>query len=442
VLTKLRFELRGHMKRCNSFLKGTRLRNGSAVFIAALVWLEALAISQPSISVRQITFGPENHFFGYIGHVQNIPWNKSGRYILAMQTTFQDHMPRPEEAAKVVLIDTHNNDAVRIVDRTHAWNPQQGTMFYWNPASPETQFFFNDRDLKTGKVFCVLFDISEGPHGRRVREYRFEDTPIGNSGVAQNGGCFLGINYGRLDRLRRVTGYPGAFDWTTGVKHPEDDGVFKVDAATGEKTLLVSFRELAQALRPTHPTVDRTALFINHTLWNREDDRIFFFVRGNFSKRDSRINAPFVIKPDGSGLTLQKQFIGGHPEWDYGRRMIGRIDDRQVIYDVDRQLVVGVLGNPDVFPNPEGDIALSPDGKWFVNGYKNRAAGKNFYVLYRRSDGAYIRSPGFDIGRWTSGDLRQDPSPCWNRESNRILVPGLAGDGNKTRQLFLIELME
>jgi len=430
------------MKRSGSPTAGTRLRNYLALLIVALVSLEAPAASRPSLSVRQITFGPENHFFGYIGHVQNIPWNGSGRYILALQTTFQDHMPRPEDAAKVVLIDTHNDNAVRVVDRTHAWNPQQGTMFYWNPASPKTQFFFNDRDLETGHVFCVLFDISKGPHGRRVREYRFEDTPIGNSGVAQNGGYFLAINYGRLDRLRRVTGYPGAFDWTASVRHPDDDGIFKVNIATGKKELLVSFRELARALRPTHPTVDQTALFINHTLWNRDGDRIFFFARGDFNKRDSRINAPFIIKPDGSALTLQKLFIGGHPEWDEGHRMIGRIDEWQVIHDVDRQLIVGVLGNPDIFPNPEGDIALSPDGKWFVNGYKDRSAGKNFYTLYRRSDGAYIRSPGFDIGRWTSGDLRQDPSPCWNRDGTQVLVPGLADDGRKTRQLFVIELVQ
>ena len=58
-------------------------------------------------------------------------------------------------------------------------------MFYWNPAKPETQFFFNDRDRKTGRVFCLLYDIEQA---RRIREYGFNDTPIGNGGVAQNGG--------------------------------------------------------------------------------------------------------------------------------------------------------------------------------------------------------------------------------------------------------------
>ena len=90
-------------------------------------------------------------------------------------------------------------------------------MFYWNPEAAEKQFFFNDRDIETGKVFCVLYDIEQG---RRVKEYRFEDTPFGNGGVAQNGGHFLGINYARMARLRPVTGYAGAYDWTGDEKHP------------------------------------------------------------------------------------------------------------------------------------------------------------------------------------------------------------------------------
>ena len=82
-------------------------------------------------------------------------------------------------------------------------------MFYWNPNKPESQFFFNDRDLKTGRVFTVLYDIETR---QRVHEYRYEDTPIGNGGVASDGSSFLGLNYGRLSRLRAVTGYPDALD--------------------------------------------------------------------------------------------------------------------------------------------------------------------------------------------------------------------------------------
>ena len=120
-----------------------------------------------------------------------------------------DRMPKPEEAVTIILIDTYNNNKILRVDKTHAWNPQQGTMFYWNPLAPETQFFFNDRDVATGEVFTVLYDIKKK---KRVREYRYKDTHIGNGGVAADGSAFLALNCGRLARLRLVTGYLEA--WT------------------------------------------------------------------------------------------------------------------------------------------------------------------------------------------------------------------------------------
>ena len=180
------------------------------IFLAVLTlnWT-SLAKSNEAMSVEvvQITREPHTHFFGYIGHVQNIPWNKSGRFIVALQIDFHDRMPGPNDPANVVLIDTKNDYTVTIVDQSRGWNPQQGTMFYWNPAKPETQFFFNDRDRKTSKVFCVLYDIELN---KRVRKCRFPSTPIDNGGVAQNGDWFLGLNYARMARLRPVTGYKDA----------------------------------------------------------------------------------------------------------------------------------------------------------------------------------------------------------------------------------------
>jgi hypothetical protein len=386
--------------------------------------------------IRQITFGPKHHFFGYIGHVRTIPWNQSGRFVVALQTDFQERMPNPGEAAEIILLDGRNNYAPRVVDRTRAWNFQQGTMLYWNPAAPETQFFFNDRDPQTQEVFCVLFDISKGRNGSRVAEFRFAGTPIGNSGVAQRGGWFLGINYGRLARLRPVTGYPGARDWTAGQKHPTDDGIFKVNVATKEKRLLVSFRQLADVLRETHPEVEAKELFINHTLWNRDDDRIFFFVRGDFEVRQQRLDVPFTVRADGASLRPLATHIGGHPDWEFGQRLIGVRGKEQILFDAERQAVVGTLGTPDIFPNPGGDIALSPDGKWFVNGWGEK--GKNYYTILRRSDGAWARTEGVDQGGYTTGELRIDPAPCWNRESTQLLVGGIANDGRKTRQLYVI----
>jgi hypothetical protein len=385
------------------------------------------------LKIQQVTSGSKHHFFGYIGQCQTVPWNADDRYILGMEIERIDRMPRPEEAADIILIDTKQDNRIIRLDRTLAWNPQQGTMFYWNPQAAKTQFFFNDRDLKTGKVFTVLYDIEKRT---RIREFRDEDAPIGNGGVAQNGGAFLGINYGRLSRLRPVTGYPGALDWSKQDNAPDDDGIFVVDVMTGARRLLVSYRQLADQLKKRYPDVNDIALFINHTLWNRTGDRVYFFVRGNWSRKGTRINTPCSIHIDGTGLALHEMHIGGHPEWAEDHLLIGQWKDDQVLYDVDKKKIVGQLGTPEIFPHPGGDVALSPDGRWFANGSKK--GDTNRFVVYRRSDGVYGRSEGLDKGSY-SGDIRIDPAPRWNRANNAILVPGIAE--NKTRQMFVIHVV-
>jgi hypothetical protein len=410
---------------------------------AGLCWIACLASSSAAQSpqtppafkyeVRQLTVGPAHHFYGYIGHVGNSPYSGDGRYLAALRTTFQNRMPGPEDAADIVLLDATRNYAETKVEETRGWNPQQGAMIYWNPLEPARQFFFNDRDRKTGKVFTALYDVVER---KRVREYRFDDAPVANGGVKQGGGAFAAINYARMARLRPVTGYPGTWDWTEGVNHPQDDGLFVVDAKTGERTLIVSFRQMRDALIARHPAIDQKALFLNHTLWNREGDRIFFFVRADFSARD-RINVPMTVRPDGSELTEQRIFIGGHPEWDFRSRMLGRVEDKLILYDTLTQQIVDTIGGPQIFRDPEGDTALSRDGRWIVNGATTGAT--MHYTVLRRADRTYLHTEDFNRTGYEGGDLRIDPAPCWNPQGDRFAFPALAKDG--TRQMFEIRVM-
>ncbi|MEX0320557.1 MAG: hypothetical protein AB3N63_00210 [Puniceicoccaceae bacterium] len=394
--------------------------------------------SRINLQIEQVTSGEKHHFFGYIGQSHTIPWNESGQYILGLEIEHIDRMPKPEEAATIILVDTHDNNRIIPVDRTHAWNPQQGTMFYWNPLAPETQFFFNDRDIETGHVFVVLYDIKKR---KRIREYRYQDTPIGNGGVAADGSAWLGLNYGRLARLRLVTGYPEALDWSKEEIAPKNDGIFVVDIKSGEKRLLVSYKQMEAQFLMMNPDLKHTGLFINHSLWNRDADRVYFFARAGWSgNKGEKINMPFSINIDGSGLTYHKTHIGGHPEWAEGNLIIGSQRDqgkpkRQILYNVDTKEIVGKMGNPDIFPDPEGDVALSPNGELFVNGHKEGTS--NYYTVFRRSDGAFARSEGIDKGSY-SGDIRIDPAPRWNRTNDAFLVPGITNNG--TRQMFLIRV--
>ena len=411
---------------------------GSGVVILGIHDLfSAKARSELKTTVRQITHGEKNHFFGYIGQSLTIPWNGTGKRILALRTSFLDHLPDGNEPAGIVLVklDEPEGDYFKTetIDWSSGWNPQQGTMFYWNPDKLSSQFFFNDRDKITGKVFTVLYDIERG---RRIQEFRYDDTPVGNSGVCPVGKSYLAINYARMARLRPVTGYKGATDWTEGVVSPDNDGVFIIDIRSGRKKLLVSFAQMESELKKKDLDPEGVPLFINHTLWNREGKIIYFYVRAGWDGSNvKRTNVPCTINSDGTGFTVGHQFIGGHPEWGTGTGIMGSFEKKQVIYDVLQRKIVGTIGTPEALPNPEGDISMSPDGEWLANGFG--MGNRNYYTLIRMKDGKWTRSEGINKGEY-SGDIRIDPAPSWNRKSNQILVSGITGNG--TRQLFIITL--
>jgi hypothetical protein len=99
--------------------------------------------------------------------------------------------------------------------------------------------------------------------------------------------------------------------------------------------------------------------------------------------------------------------------------------------------VVGTIGTPEILPQPGGDIALSPDGTWFVNGHS--AGASNYYTVLRRPDGTWARTPPASRGAYRSGNLRIDGAPAWNRTSDAIAYPALdLADG--TRQMFVIRV--
>ena len=109
-----------------------------------------------------------------------------------------------------------------------------------------------------------------------------------------------------------------------------------------------------------------------------------------------------------------------------------------MIYDTDEERVVGYIGDPELIPDPEGDIALSRDGRWLVNGWGGEEY--NQYVLFRLEDGAFVKTPPYSRRGQAHGSLRQDQAPCWSPDGSKVYFPAFAEDG--TRQMFVIHFME
>ncbi len=197
--------------------------------------------------------------------------------------------------------------------------------------------------------------------------------------------------------------------------------------------MLVSYKTLAEL----YDIPDDYPIYVHHTLWNRNNDRIAFIVRGK--GEDKYPNAACVIHSDGSGLSRIKK--GGHPEWLEGNILSVAGEGGVELYDVDTKLLKGTIGDTGTFPNPGDDKAYSPDGKWFVVAHKaHRRAEKRNYTFYRFSDQVHFNSPIISTyyGEGEASVTRIDTAPRWNRESNKILVGGVADDGS--RQLFIIRI--
>ena len=94
------------------------------------------------------------------------------------------------------------------------------------------------------------------------------------------------------------------------------------------------------------------------------------------------MNVPMTVGSDGSQLIEQTVFIGGHPEWESGVRMIG-VDNRLIIYDSSQQRLVEELATPTVFPDPENDVALSPDGNWLSKALRTAPAMPTLFTAVR-----------------------------------------------------------
>lgn len=396
--------------------------------------------SRIKVRVEQLTQGPNHHFFGYIGQSLTIPWSKNGDRILCLSAPFHDHLAGKGEPANVNIIyaNKKNDNSFKIekVDESQGWNHQQGTMFYWNPDSPQNQFFFNDRDSKSGVVYTVLYDLSKG---RRIKFYKYENKSFGNSGICPKGKYFLAINYARMARLRPVTGYKGSYDWSEGIAAPKEDGIAIIDIKTGVKKILLSFKQMAEGLDRKGFDAKGRNLFINHTLWSRDGKYIYFFVRAGWkSDKDGRegLNAACSVKVDGTRFFAGHRHIGGHPEWGNGTEIIGSYENKQIVYDIITQKIKRTIGSKKIFPQPGGDISLSPNSNWLVNGYNDKA-GTNFYSLMNLKTGDWVNTPSFNTGIYKK-DLRIDPAPRWNHDNNKILVSGL--DKNGIRQLFVMSV--
>jgi hypothetical protein len=380
--------------------------------------------------VRALTSGPKHHFFGYYGIC---PWNKSGRYLVCLESGFQDRMPSPSESAAIGLVDSQTGQFSKAA-QTRAWNLQQGAMLHWNPLNPENEIIYNDR--RSDDIVSVILDV-------RSSDKRFLPRPV--SALSHNGRWALSLTYGRMGRLRKVVGYEGAKDPNPDDPAPADDGVFLMDLATGKSKLAVSVAQVYERLVKKYPLLQGRHMWFNHTVFNKNDTRFFFLARAYLPPRRRRHTAMFTANLDGSDLREVVPFDRGvsHFDWRNDEEIIATFSmggtGRKHVLFTDGRADYKVMGGG--FLDFDGHCSFSPGQNWIVTDRKHHDTREQSLLIYNVTSKQKQVLCRFDMRdkKYMSGDVRCDFHPRWNRAGDQICFDAIEPAGG-TRQLHIAYL--
>lgn len=376
-----------------------------------------------------LTSGPKHHFFGYFGIC---PWNEKETHLLSLETDFQDHMPLAGELAKIGLVDAQTGK-FETVATTPAWNLQQGAMLHWHPKYPNQEILYNDEH--EGRAVSTVLDLTTG-------QKRYLSNPI--SGLDHQGDYALHISYGRTGRLRKVVGYQGLADPNPNDPHPDNDGVFVMDLATGESRLVVSIRQVYEMLRERHPELENRHMWFNHTEFNDSGDRFFFLAR-TWNDNNRLQTGMFTANRDGSDLREAIPYgkTVSHFDWRNDRQIIATFNlsgkgAEHVLFTDGQTDYRSIGGHPLKF---DGHCSFAPDQNWLVTDENHGDPPSKSLWIYNLAKDFSQKLGTFPMKekKYVNSDVRCDLHPRWNRSGNKICIDAL-NPADWTRQLHVVHL--
>ena len=372
------------------------------------------------IEPRRLTSGPAHHFFGYYGI--NV-WDRSGRRHLALETDFHRRPPVPEDRARVGLVDAEDGSFTKLTE-TGAFNLQQGSMLHWIEAGRGEELTCNT--WQDGRVVSHARAL----HGGATRTL---EAPV--AAVTTDGRAALGLNYSRMYHCRSVVGYANDTDPATLPIAPEDDGLYRIDLATGRADLVVSHAQVIRASALPEPPTG--LVWFNHVMFNTDGSRVMFLCRMRRAGHRGMVTSLWTVRPDGSELSRQIGFHHkiSHFAWPDPDRLLISTDllglMQFITFTVDQGDFTPFGGG--VLP-ADGHACFSPDGRWLAcDTYPQGEARVSALMLYEMATGRRV-----DIGDMYSepvftDDVRCDLHPRWHPDGQSLTIDAVP-DGN--RQIY------
>lgn len=357
-------------------------------------------------NVERVT--PDDEYEYLFGYYDKSPWDASGRYMLCLRVNDTSRNVAPGDKAEIVLIDTEDNNSVKVIAKTHTWNVQQGCMAGWLGPSFDKEIFYND--FRDGKFCGVVLNVKTGKE-------RLLEMPVYT--VSNDGKIALSLDFARLHRLRPGYGYSNLDDATEDEKVPDGPCVWKIDMKSGKAQPILNYQELYDFGH--RADMEEAEHKVNHLMLSPGGKRFMVIHRWlNGGKKTSRL---LTCDVNGKNLyNLADEDMVSHCYWKNDREILAycRRDGENGYYllkdktqDFERKWD---------WLTADGHPSYSPDGNFVVTDtYPNR---KRICTLRVLSDTAsFVLAKVYAPFKYDN-DVRCDLHPRWSRDGKKICFDG------------------
>ena len=238
--------------------------------------------------IRALTRGPTFHWFGYYDKLEFDP---TSRFVLGMESGFENRTPQGDDAIRIGMIDLENGDPWKELGSTSAWSWQQGCMLQWLPGS-RTEVIYNDR--QDDQFVSHILDVKSG---------RRRSLPMPVYGISPDATWAVCPDFRRLHDTRPGYGYAGITDPNQKVNAPDDAGIWWQDLRTGKHELIIPISKAAAIASP-HAEMDGAKHWFNHLLVAPDGKRFIFLHRWQKPGAGSFMTRMFTANPDGTDLRV------------------------------------------------------------------------------------------------------------------------------------------
>ena len=408
--------------------------------------------------IEKIGNNEGHHFFGYYN---KSVWDRSNRYVLANKVDVMVKDTQIDDALEIGFYDLKDEtNYFNKIGSTTTWNWQMGNQSQWLDGPNGPQVIFNIRGNNPAYPYPEFSSRIVD-----VERAEFRDLPLPVYVTSQNGAYALTVDYKRLFITHETIGYQAENQYENMEAAPDDDGIYNMDIALGEYSLICSYNRLKEFHYVG--SMEKAIHWVSHIEISPNSERVLFLHRWSERVEDETcfLHRLITMNPDGSDMYLlecsdhplpqldenfdanavntfdyeKSEYQISHPTWrNDSQIMVWGPHNGKIHYHLyeDKTNNVEIIGADVLTEN--GHMTYSPDGNWLLSDtYPDDKTNERILFLYHMESGLRYDIGSFyadpDLGKINRCDLH----PRWDNSGTKVCIDSVH---ENERQMYIIDV--